>query len=174
MSKPSPSFLFHCSEVAACIGENKYKKRWEAFESIFKRIHGGKYYNEAVDRLKKLGFHVLTTNEKIDKITKTTQHTDVKSMVDNFLKKPAHSSYDLQRAIETFESDVIAEEKCFKDQKCSLKDSLQTQLAREEKLMKEYNEIIHSNENHKSIHRRTNRRVPRPSATGGPGHHRIC
>ena len=145
----SPSFLFHCSEVAACIGDNKYKKRWEAFESIFKRIQGGKYYTEAVDRLAKLGFRVLTTNEKIDNISKNAQHTDVKSMVDDFLQKPAQTSHDLRQAIDTFELNMIAEEKCFKDQKCSLKSLLQTQLSEEEHLVREYEQIINLNENRK-------------------------
>lgn len=140
-SEPS-GFMFYCSEVAACIGNNKYKKRWEAFEAVFKRFHGGRYYSQAVERLRLMGFNIITTDQKIDQLAKNAQSIDAKSVINDFLKKPASTSCDLQQAIETFEFNMVAEGTRFKDRKTILKESLEKQLSKEQQLTDQYNEIV--------------------------------
>ena len=131
----SSGFMFHCSEVAACIGDNKYKKRWEAFEAIFKRVHGGKYYTQAVSRLAVLGFEIVTTDQKIEQVASGAQSVDTRTIIDDFLKTPASTSLDLQRAVETFESGMVTEETRFKNQKSSLKETLIIQQTKEKHLI---------------------------------------
>ena len=128
-------FLFFCSEIAACIGENKYKKQWEAFETLFMRFDDGHFYKEAMKRMKNNGCQILSTTEKVEKIA---CDVTMQPVIQDFMQSKTQTARDLQHAIETFEVNTSMKEVHFKEQQDHLKRKLNTQLLMEEDLKRQY------------------------------------
>lgn len=113
--------LFHSSEVSACIGEHKYRKRWEAFQGIFERINRGADFRKATDRMAKLGVKFINKDERIQTVV---TNCNIAEDVQQFLEKPVQTSEELKNVIELFEEQLASQEREFKKQKNQFKDEL--------------------------------------------------
>jgi len=134
-------FLFYCSEVAACVGENKYKKRWEAFRGLFQRINQGMDYQRLIDRMSKMGRTIISDEEKIQHVISSS---GLNETVQKFLATPVETSDELTQTIESFATVLEDQETKYKNTKKQLKCHLATQTqnrsqyeAKLEKLQKE-------------------------------------
>jgi uracil-DNA glycosylase len=137
-------WLIYASEVAACIGENKYKKKWESFQSVFKRIDDGIYYKSALSRLEKMGFKTVSEEEKIRDIIK---ETGIDNCVQDLLNSNIENSVQLNDKIFDFESKLEGKEITLKEQKNHLKKSLCEKsniLEHVEKEITKLNESLHN------------------------------
>ena len=133
-------WLIYASELAACIGENKYKKKWESFFSIFQRIDDGQHYQTALSRLKKSGYHVATETEKIKNIIIST---GVQPAVNLLINASTNNSVQLQENISQFENQLTKTEQEFKNKKIKIKN----ELSQERALQEETSQICHNLKN---------------------------
>lgn len=113
------SLFIHSSEVAACIGEHKYKKRWEAFQNVFERYKYGQEYKKAIERNRKLGISVTSKQERVQSIL--SNNTQLKDTVKDFLTKEVTTSDELKQSIDEFEDRLVTQEQVFKEKKQELK-----------------------------------------------------
>lgn len=117
--KHMDTLFIHSSEVAACIGEHRYKKRWEAFQSIFERYKYGQEYKKAIERNRKLGVTIISKEERFKNVL--TSNDQLKQEAQSLLSKEIKTSEDLKHTIEEFEEHLVTKEQDFKQKKQSLK-----------------------------------------------------
>jgi hypothetical protein len=137
------AFYFYCSEVAACIGKHPYKKRWEAFETIFQRIDHSCYYEQCIQRQAEMGRKILTAQDKVENLKKLDLH----SVIDTFLKEKISSSGNLCNAIDTFTCEIQQKDIQLKENKRKLDTMYVDQIAKENKLKKQLQDEINNNNN---------------------------
>ena len=120
----STKLMIHSSEVSVCVGEHKYRKRWEAFKSVFERINYGTDFKKAIERLSKLGHKVVSKDERIQQVV---VENHLSSNVQDFLERPVQTSEELKQSIEDFEEKLSTQEKEFKERKTQIKEQLSVQ-----------------------------------------------
>lgn len=111
--------LLYGSEIAACIGDHKYRKRWEAFLDVFKRVNRGQDYARAIDRLENMGCECLDVEQKVVQIVESI---GINAKVDDFLNHPVKCSEELNQAITLFEVQLTDHEDKIKKEKQHFKE----------------------------------------------------
>ena len=96
----------YCSEVAALVGQNRFRKRWEAFGALFRRVERGQYYLQAQQRWEAQGRPVATEEERVQQALKAT---GLDREVALFLHTPVSTSQDLQKSVATLETHLQAQ-----------------------------------------------------------------
>jgi hypothetical protein len=92
-------WLVYASEVAAAIGKNKYKKRWEVLLNVWKRLDRGASYRAAVQRAKDKGLNVQTKEAAVQE---AIEHTNIKTIVDDLLQHKPQTSQQVHQLLEDF------------------------------------------------------------------------
>lgn len=133
MTELQSPLLIYASEAAACIGENKYKKRYEALTEIFKRLDSGSHYQTAIERLEKLGFTVTNTGNIVD---------ELKQDVEQFISTPVTTSSDLSRTVGEFELKIDEHECVLKETKRKLKEAQTQHTTRKCTLEKTFEKLV--------------------------------
>ena len=113
--------LIYGSEVAACIGEHKYRKKWEALLSIFKRLENGILYANAISRLNQMGHPIVDEEERVKETVKESGFSEI---VTELLNTPVNSSDQLEKLIEDFNMKLESKEQELKEQKKEMKERL--------------------------------------------------
>ena len=130
-------WFIYGSKIAACIGKNRYQKKWEAFLSIFRRIDNDIHYREARNRLQSMGINFL---EMEDKIREITTSTGVEGTVKELMNISCSNSVELQKQISDFEIKIGEKETALKQNTEKIKEKLEqlycTQMHYKEKLKK--------------------------------------
>ena len=116
-------WIIYSSEIAACIGENKYKKKWEAFLQIYQRLDCGVYYFETLNRLEKIGHKLISEQDQINEYL--TNHTDISTSVKKLKTSQTDCSRDLEQNVHMFETDVKDKEIRIKEEQHDAKNKLE-------------------------------------------------
>ena len=130
-------FYFHCSEVAACIGKNQYKKQWEALDLIFQRIDNSSYYKKYVQLQQSMGKNIITVQDKV----KNLKELGLQSAIDTFLKEDISTSGNLCGAVDTFTYEIQQKETQIKKNKRKLNTMYSEQFAKENNLKKQLEDV---------------------------------
>ena len=113
-------WIIYASEISVCVGENRYKKRWEGFLSVFSRIDNGVKYEKAMKRLNKLGVEVQTEKEITQAVI--CQDPCMSVCVKEFLDSSVTNSVHLDQVITGFEETLTKREIELKEDKIKAKN----------------------------------------------------
>lgn len=130
--------LIYGSELAACIGENKYRKPWQVLINVFKRINYGIYYAHALKRLEQLGVRMIDEEEMVQD---TIQHSGISEVVTHLLETKVENSDNLNQTIIDFECQLSDKEQEFKQKKKELTQTLQNETYHLEQVLVEITEL---------------------------------
>jgi hypothetical protein len=106
-------WLIYASEVSSCVGKNVYKKQWEVFENIFKRLDQGLHFKLACERLKQQSINVTTTEENSEKVI---EKVGLKNEVKEFLANSVNSSKKLDEKVVDIKNKIKTKKITFKDE----------------------------------------------------------
>ena len=127
------------SEISSVIGENKYKKRWESFLTVFKRVDNGKHYESAVERLKSMGHTIVDLEDKMHDII---HDTGIEAAAEQLLTTTVTNSDQLDQTICEFEFKLEQKEQELKEHKKQLKGNGNLISQSINIFMQLYNELI--------------------------------
>lgn len=133
VSGVSPSIYIYSSELAACIGLNPYKKKWEAFFQVFARLEGGSLLRAAHCRAQQLGHDILSDDFKIQQVQQA--HPNFQQACQQLQNENIENSEQLRQTVDNFQFTAKAEERDLRTQTKQLKDQVQQKRVESETIL---------------------------------------